>query len=395
MLSAPQSELIWVERPQELHKAVASLLRYPRLAVDTESNSLYAYREQVCLIQVSTGESDYLIDPLALDDLSPLGEVFASPQIEKIFHAAEYDLICLKRDFGFSFANLFDTMLAGRILGRSETGLAAMLKNEFGIRLDKKYQRANWGRRPLPRELLDYARLDTYYLLPLRERLAEELHQRGRWELAREDFHRLCFTAVPAANGASNCWRISGSRTLSPHEAAVLHELYRYREQKAREANLPLFKVLSDESLLKLALDQPNSLEALAVSNILSPRQIQRHGEGLLRAIQRGRRAAPLYPPNGSTRPAEDMLQRLEALREWRKQAGRMLEVPSDVVLPRDVLEEIAHACPRTLDELASVMHDLPWRFQQFGKQILSVISRFPPPAAHNGVKEKLSERSS
>lgn len=384
MLSAPQSELIWVERPEELHKTVANLLRYPRLAVDTESNSLYAYRERVCLIQFSTGESDYLIDPLALDDLSPLGEVFANPQIEKIFHAAEYDLIGLKRDFGFSFANLFDTMLAGRILGRNATGLSSMLENEFGITLDKKYQRANWGKRPLPRDLLDYARLDTFYLLPLRERLAEELQQLGRWELAREDFHRLCFTAVPQTNGTPNCWRIPGSRDLSPQEAAVLHELCHYRDQKAREANLPVFKVLSNESLLQLALAQPHNLDALAASGALSPRQIQRHGEGLLRAIHRGQRATPLYPPNGITRPADDILQRLEALREWRKQAGRTLGVPSDVILPRDVLEEIAHTCPRTLNELASVMHDLPWRFEQFGKQILAMISCIPQPADRN-----------
>ncbi|MEJ5203001.1 MAG: HRDC domain-containing protein [Anaerolineales bacterium] len=394
MLSAPQSELIWVDKPQKLRKAAASLLRYPRLAVDTESNSLYAYREQVCLIQFSTGESDYLIDPLALDDLSPLGEVFASPHIEKIFHAAEYDLICLKRDFGFGFANLFDTMLAGRILGRSETGLAAMLENEFGILLDKKFQRANWGKRPLPPDLLDYARLDTYYLLPLRERLAEELKQQGRWELAREDFHRLCFTAVPPANGHPNCWRIPGSRDLSPQQAAVLHELCYYRDQKARQMNLPVFKVLGNDILLKLALEQPQNLEALAASGVLSARQIQRHGEGLLQAIQHGRRASPIYPPNGTPRPADDMLQRLEALREWRKQAGRSLEVPSDVILPRDVLEEIAQACPRTLDELASVMHDLPWRFQQFGEQILAVTSCFPHSAAHSGKSKTLSERS-
>jgi ribonuclease D len=139
------------------------------VAVDTESNSLFAYREQVCLVQFSTTQADFLVDPLALADLTPLAPLFADPKIEKVFHAAEYDLLCLKRDFGFSFANLFDTMLAGRILGRKEIGLGAMLEAFYGVQADKRHQRANWGQRPLPAPLLEYATLDTHYLIPLRD----------------------------------------------------------------------------------------------------------------------------------------------------------------------------------------------------------------------------------
>jgi len=176
----PDAEIIRpITQPAALEKLARRLARHSILGVDTESNSLFAYREQVCLIQFSTSDEDALVDPLALDDLSPLADIFASPKIEKIFHAAEYDLICLKRDFGFSFANLFDTMVAARILGWEEIGLGSILKAEFDVQLDKRFQRANWGKRPLAAELINYASRDTHYLIPLRDRLWSDLQRQG------------------------------------------------------------------------------------------------------------------------------------------------------------------------------------------------------------------------
>ena len=153
--------------------------------MNTESNSLHAYRERVCLIQFSTPATDYLLDPLALPDLSPLTPIFANPKIEKVFHAIEYDIICLKRDFGFEVANIFDTMQATRILGEKQVGLDAILAAKLGIVINKKYQKADWADRPLSPEMLNYARLDTHYLLPLRDILHAELAATGRWDLAR------------------------------------------------------------------------------------------------------------------------------------------------------------------------------------------------------------------
>src|SRR5690554_6217438 len=128
---------IWVHTKQSLQKMVDELASQTRVAVDTESNSLHAFREQVCLLQFSTSKTDYLVDPLAIDDLSPLGPIFSNSNIEKIFHAAEYDLICLRRDFGFSFVNIFDTMQAARVLGYTAVGLDKLLAEKFGIRIDK------------------------------------------------------------------------------------------------------------------------------------------------------------------------------------------------------------------------------------------------------------------
>src|SRR3989304_2551096 len=171
---------ILITHPRQLEALAKTLASEAILAVDTESNSLHAYREQVCLVQFTTSQADYLVDPLVLLDLSPLAGLFSNPNIEKIFHAAEYDLVCLKRDFGFSFANLFDTMLAARILGRPGVGLGSLLESEFGVPLDKRFQRANWGQRPLPPSLLAYARLDTHYLIDLRHRLKAALEKKRR-----------------------------------------------------------------------------------------------------------------------------------------------------------------------------------------------------------------------
>lgn len=369
-LNAP----IWVARPAELRRMVKDLVHQPIIAVDTESNSLFAYREQVCLVQISTPATDYLVDPLTLTDLSELAPVMADPNIEKVFHAGEYDILCLKRDFNFKFANLFDTMLACRILGREVFGLGAILEAEFGVKLDKRYQRANWGQRPLPAAQLHYARMDSHYLVALRDRLRDELIAANRWALAQEDFQRLCDLPVHV-NGEEqdNCWRLTRGQAIQPQQAAILHELCAYRDRQAQQADLPLFKVLSNESLLQIALAAPTEPAALAELKVLTPRQFERHAEGLCRAVQRGLQQPPRFRPP-STRPDEAYLERLERLRAWRKMTARLQKVESDVVLPRDVMEEIAAANPANLEQLTSLMVHLPWRLEHFGRQILQVL---------------------
>ena len=170
MSSSPLAPPILVADQDGLDRLVGALAAHPVVAVDTESNSLHAYRERVCLIQFSTPAADYIVDPIRLPDLGPLAPLFANPDQQKVFHAAEYDLICLRRDYRFEFANIFDTMSAARTLGWPQVGLAAILDTHFGVTMNKKYQRADWKRRPLTPEQLDYARLDTHYLVALRDR---------------------------------------------------------------------------------------------------------------------------------------------------------------------------------------------------------------------------------
>ena len=365
---------ILITRPPALKRMAERLSNEPILAVDTESNSLFAFQEQVCLIQFSTPKDDYLVDPLALGDLTALESVFADPQIEKVFHAAEYDLISLKRDYRFEFNNIFDTMVAARILGWEEIGLGSILKSEFDVQLNKRYQRANWGRRPLPPEMLAYARLDTHYLIPLRYRLMAELKARERWPLAEEDFNRLRFVnGRDPQDLPEPCWRVRGAHDLSPQQAAVLLELCQYRIQVAKSIDRPVFKVLGDRTLLAIAEALPRSLDELRALPELSEKQFQRNGRALWQAVERGLQAEPIRPPR-PPRPDEDFLARIEALRSWRKSTARQMQVKSDVILPRDVMHSIAAHDPTHQEELAALMRQVPWRYERFGDQILATL---------------------
>jgi ribonuclease D len=365
---------ILIDSQFEFQRLVEILFQQRHIAVDTEANSLYAYRENVCLIQFSIPEADYLVDPLGIEDLSALGSIFINPRIEKIFHAAEYDLILLKRDFGFKLDRLFDTMLAARILGYKSVGLGPILKSQFGVIINKKYQRANWGRRPLPREMLNYAQLDTHYLIPLRNRLKSELESRDRWKLAQEDFRRACNVEVKNNQQSNaNCWRINGVRELSKPQISVLHELCLFRDQKARDLDRPLFKVISDRSLVNIAVAMPDSLPELQRVPGISEKQVRWIGDELLTAVRQGHNKKPPRRPRRK-RPNEQYLNRMESLRSWRKTTARKMGVPSDVVLPKDLLYNLAEHNPTSPDEVKNILQSVPWRFEKYGEEIFYLL---------------------
>lgn len=370
-MSQPLSPPVWVATQTDLNALVQDLAKQPSVAVDTESNSLHAYHEQVCLIQFSTPKTDYLVDPLALDDISALGKIFASAEIEKIFHAAEYDLICLKRDFDFSVANIFDTRWAVRVLGYARDGLDGLLKERFGIQVNKKYQKADWGKRPLSAEQINYARLDTHYLLPLKEMLEAELEQKGLLQLAREDFERASDVEIPTAKPV--LWkRMANNHSFSSRELTILKELYEVRERIADELNRPSFKVMGDRQLFDIARLTPQHLDELYGLG-LSSKQVERWGRAILQAVEKGQ-TAPLAKPQQPERPDEAFLSRLDALKNWRKNTARQMGVESDVVLPRQLMELIADRAPRSMAELSDMLAGSPWRMDRFGPQILNVV---------------------
>jgi len=366
-----------IRRTAELRRYVERWAAEPLLALDTESNSLYAYYERVCLVQLSTREQDFIIDPLALDDLSPLGALLADPQIEIIFHAAEYDIISLKRDFGFEFAHIFDTMLAARICGWKRIGLGNILAERFGVRAEKKYQRADWTQRPLPPEQLHYAQMDTHFLPELRDQLRAELEAMGRLEEAHEIFSELPRLA-PAHHtfDPEGYWRIHGVREMPREQMSIVRELYLLRDAIARRRNKPVFKIFSDQTLLHIAKIEPRRLEDLYTVRGLSSRLVQSKGHAILEAVARGQRSAPPARPKRTRHVDPQVLERYDALQNWRKRRAAERGVESDIILGRETMWTLARTAPTRPEDLANIPGLGPWRRAEYGEELLALLTR-------------------
>lgn len=343
------------------------------IAVDTESNSLHAYRERVCLIQFSTTKKDYVVDPLAIESLVSLAPIFANPKIEKIFHAAEYDLICMSRDFGFEFANLFDTMQAARILGYKFVGLENILAEKFSVKVDKRHQKADWGARPLTSAQMDYARMDTHYLIALRDMLENELRELGRWELALDDFALAQNIDAPKQKMNGSSWkRFSSRKNITLRELTILSELTKRRDAIAEKLDRPPFKVITNNTLLDIAKNVPEKDVDLAGLG-LSQKQIQLWGSQILAAARHGI-DLPLVKLDQAKRPSDAVLKRLDKLKAWRKKTAEEMKVESDIILPKKFLGILSEHPPGTPGELRSIMQESPNRYQKYGDQIYRLI---------------------
>lgn len=371
-----RSPPVLVDFPEAFDRMLDALAGEPVLGLDTESDSLYRYFHKVCLIQISTRRADYVVDPLGGLDLGPLGAFLADPAVETVFHAAENDILALKRDFGFQFVRVFDTMLAARILGYRRVGLAALLHDKVGVELDKRTQLTDWGHRPLTAEQLDYACLDSHYLLHLRTLLQEELMARGRWREAQEVFSALPGTSyVVKSFDPDGFWRFREARELSSSELAILKELYLWRDAQARDMNRPPFKVASDEVLVRLSREQPRRMADLRLGGW----QIRHFGSAILDAIARGKAAPSPQPPsrplNREHRLDPAAVNRYDKLRAWRSQRAVERGVEADVVLTNEALLAIARAVPTSLEMLEGLGVMGPWKLDEYGSDVLAVLT--------------------
>jgi ribonuclease D len=380
MTPEAQSELdppTVVQTDAELRRVLDILLDCPAIGVDTESNSLHAYYERICLIQFSTRDADYIVDPLAHIDLAPLEELFASPDIEKVFHAAEQDVAGMSRDFGFEFAGLFDTMWGARILGWPRVGLADLLEEHFDVHTNKRYQRYNWGKRPIEPEALNYARLDTHYLLPLRDVEREEMERMGRLEEATEVFSQVAGTP-PATQpfGPDAFWRLKGVHKLNKRERAIVWKLYMWRDHEASRRNRPPFKVVGNRTLLRLARARPRKLGQLYPIRGMSKYVVRRYGRAILKAVERGQGGPVPKPPPHPPRPKRAVSQRNRKLRDWRRGVAERRGVDTDVVLPNAVVWAIAERNPTKLADLEEIEELGPWKRETYGREILRALGR-------------------
>ncbi|MBK8177952.1 MAG: HRDC domain-containing protein [Planctomycetes bacterium] len=353
------------------------------IAVDTEADSFFNYREKVCLLQITVEDRDYLVDPLAGFDLAPLGQILSDPSKEKIFHDGEYDVLILKRHYSFRFGGLFDTRVAAAALGQSQPGLASVLKSRFDVDLDKSMQRSDWSARPLSHKQISYARLDTHFLIPLARAQKAELSAAGRMRIVEGECRRL-EQLTPGDNSfdPEEYARIQGVRTLGGAGKRALRELFVLRDRLAQASDLPPFKVLHNDVLMALAGavdEQPGVLPDLAR---FAPRQARRIGGEIQAALERARALGPierlpLLPSKDGTGELDDVEYELhDRLKEWRRERADKEGYDASLVLNRHVLLKLARQKPRRREELAAVEGLNEWQMVEFGADLLSLIDQ-------------------
>jgi ribonuclease D len=356
----------------------------PLLAVDTEAASFHRFHDRIYLLQLSSRQETAVVDPLAVTSLAPLAAGLADPNVEIVFHDADYDLRLLNLEYGFGITNLFDTRIAAQLLNEPGVGLAALLEKYLGVKLDKRYQRADWSARPLSPEMLEYAAADTHHLPTLRDLLREQLRERGRLEWAEEEFGLATGARwSPPDVGEPAYLRLKGAKALPGRSLAVLRELFDWRDQLARRTDKAAFRILNNEPMLAMAQTPPTDLAGLKTVRGIGGEQAERRGRDILAAVQRGL-AIPEAdlprverPPRRASDPAYEA--RLERLKTARNLLAAQHELAPGVLCPNGTLEAVARLNPGSIDELAKVPELRRWQLREIGGGLLAALQR---PAA-------------
>lgn len=368
-----------IEQNHLLRQVCDDLRHESELALDLEADSLHHYREKVCLLQLSTRSATWLIDPLQVNDLSPLGGLLAKPHLTTVFHGGDYDIRSLHRDFGITVAQMFDTMIAAQFLGITEFGLAALLRSHYGIELDKRFQKADWSKRPLTPEMADYAADDTAHLLRLADELKGRLQLCGRYDWVVEECALVAENRMAEKGDGPLFLACKGAGKLQRRNLAVLEELLQFRDACARELDRPAFKVISSESLMILAEKPPASVHDMNGVTGITPKLINRYGELLMDAVQRGmslpEEKLPRFP-RSKGEPNPGIKSRVAHLKKWREEFCKKIELSTGLIAPNWLLEKIAEQCPEDRDQLAGIAGIRRWQMTLWGDELLAIVSK-------------------
>ena len=373
---------LYLDTHEELERFEREIAHAKQIALDTEGASFHRFIDRVYLLQLSTRERHAVIDPLPIGTPAGIGKLVEDPNVEVVFHDADYDLRLLQQDYGWHVRNIFDTRIAAQLLGYKAFGLAALLEKHFGVTLDKKHQRADWSMRPLTTDMLAYAAQDTIYLLDLRDKLHHELAQKGRLEWAKEEFARLDGTRWEPEDPSTGFMRIKGARDLDRRELALFRELVQWRDALAKELDRSTFRVVGNETLMEIARTRPDDAKSLMAIKGM-PRGIgERHASEILDAVARGLAVPdadlPRFPRAPRWDKDPDFDARVSALRTVRDEAAKRLDLDPGVLGSRDRLEAIARRVPRSVEELAEIPELRRWQIAELGEAAIAAIASLP-----------------
>jgi ribonuclease D len=376
-----QDPIRLIQTQAELESLFERLRTERLLAVDTEAASFHRYRDRVYLLQLSSRQETAVVDPLSVTSLAPLGQVLSDPTVEIVFHDADYDLRLLSHEYGFRGTNLFDTRIAAQLLNEPGVGLAALLEKYLGVRLDKRFQRADWSVRPLSAEMLEYAAADTRHLPVLRDLLRERLRERGRLEWAAEEFELLgAARRDPPETDEPGYLRLKGAKALGGRALAVLRELFQWREEMARRSDKAAFRILNNEPMLLMAKSPPRDLVALKSVRGVGQEQADRRGKEILAAVQRGlslpERDLPRIERPPKRVPDAAYETRLERLKAVRNGLAIHYDLAPGVLCPNGILEAVARINPTTLDEMSQIRELRRWQLREIGGGLLAALQQ-------------------
>lgn len=369
---------IYLDTTDVVDTFLASIGDTKILALDTEGASFHRFVDRIYLLQLSTRERTAILDPIPIGRPARLGALLEDRAVEIVFHDADYDLRLLDQDYGWNVRSIFDTRVAAQLLGLKAFGLAALLERFFGVKLDKKHQRADWSMRPLTQGMLDYAAQDTIHLLELRDRLKAELERLGRWDWAREEFALLEGTKWPDDDPANAFLRIKGARDLTRRELAVFREVVHWRDSIARALDRATFRVVGNEQLLEAARRKPASDDALAAIKGMPRGILESRGGEILDAVQRGLAVPdaelPRFPKAARWDRDPDFDIRTAALKTVRDAAAIRLDLDPGVLCSRDRMESVARRNPTTREELDAITELRRWQKAELGEDFLKAL---------------------
>ncbi len=369
----------YIDAPEHLARVIDRLSVLPLIAVDTEAAGFHRYLDRISLIQISSREENFLVDPIALTDLSALAPILQDENVETIFHDADFDLRILDRDLQLRVSGLFDTQIAAAFLGERSLGLGALVEKYLAIKLPKAYQRADWAERPLSEGMKDYAATDTVHLPLLRDRLAGALEEAGRMEWAKEEFRRREETRwTVSEDQLDGFMRVKGARDLTGRGLAILREVYEWREGIARERDQAAFRVLPNQSMIEMALRAPASMDDLTAITGVSERLADRSGSALLQAVKRGNTVAdeelPAFPPSKRWDRDPDAEARGSILRTARNRVADELGLDPGFLMARAVLDEIARLNPSSIEQLKELPDVRQWQIEAIGEPLIQAL---------------------
>jgi ribonuclease D len=383
---AAQPTATYLDTDVAVQTWLSAIRRSPILALDTEGASFHRFVDRIYLLQLSTRDQHAIIDPLPIAAPAGLGALLEDPAVEIVFHDADYDLRLLRQDYGWQIRNVFDTRIAAQLLGLKAFGLAALLERSFGLKLDKKHQRADWSMRPLTADMLDYAAQDTMHLLGLRDVLHDELAQRGRLTWAREEFQRLETIAWPQDDPANAFLKVKGARDLTRRELAIFRELVQWRDATALTMDRATFRVMANEVLFEAVRTLPRTKDALAKLKGMPRGILERASGDLLEAIARGlavpEAELPRFPrsPRWDRDPEFD--HKVGALKAVRDAAATRLELDPGVLCSRERLEAVARLLPREVEALTAIPEFRRWQIGELGAGFVQALAPWATGAA-------------